>query len=233
MGVARGRSRGPGSGLVNFARDSRSDTRTQGVRPVSTAQSRRAKRGSGRRGKRQSSGHGSVILWLDVNRMEHPPHRWRSARAQSLEATPIVDWDRPEVLALARALAEGRDDPVAVARRCFEWVRDEIKHSGDHRLDPVTCSASQVLRHGTGFCYAKSHLLAALLRANAIPAGFCYQRLSIDGAGPPSACTASTRSTCPESAGIASMHEGIEPGSRRPSIRLPSGWRSHRGSTER
>jgi transglutaminase-like putative cysteine protease len=102
-----------------------------------------------------------------------------------LEATAIVDWDRPEVLALARTLAEGRDDPIAVARRCFDWVRDEIKHSGDHRLDPVTCSASQVLLHGTGFCYAKSHLLAALLRANAIPAGFCYQRLSIDGAGPP------------------------------------------------
>jgi transglutaminase-like putative cysteine protease len=102
-----------------------------------------------------------------------------------LEATPIVDWDRPEVLAVARSLAEARDDPVAVARCCFEWVRCEIRHSGDHRLDPVTCSASQVLRHRTGFCYAKSHLLAALLRANGIPAGFCYQRLSIDGIGPP------------------------------------------------
>lgn len=102
-----------------------------------------------------------------------------------LEVTPIVDWDHPDVFALARDLAAGRDDPVAVARRCFEWVRDEIKHSGDHRLDPVTCSASQVLRHGTGFCYAKSHLLAALLRANAIPAGFGYQRLSLDGIGPP------------------------------------------------
>jgi transglutaminase-like putative cysteine protease len=102
-----------------------------------------------------------------------------------LEATPIVDWDHPEVLALAKALAGGRSDTVAVARRCFEWVRGRIKHSGDYRLDPVTCSASEVLRHGTGFCYAKSHLLAALLRANAIPAGFCYQRLSIDGVGAP------------------------------------------------
>jgi transglutaminase-like putative cysteine protease len=102
-----------------------------------------------------------------------------------LEATAIVDWDHPEVRGLARRLAEGEDDPSGVAGRCFRWVRDEIKHSGDHRLDPVTCSASQVLRHGTGFCYAKSHLLAALLRANAIPAGFVYQRLSIDGAGPP------------------------------------------------
>lgn len=102
-----------------------------------------------------------------------------------LEVTPIVDWNDPGILALARDLSQGRDDPVAVARRCFEWVRGEIKHSGDHRLDPVTCSASEVLRHGTGFCYAKSHLLAALLRANAIPTGFCYQRLSVDGAGPP------------------------------------------------
>jgi transglutaminase-like putative cysteine protease len=102
-----------------------------------------------------------------------------------LEATPIVDWDSPEVLVLARALADGRADPVAVARSCFDWVRDEIKHSGDYRLNPVTCSASQVLQHRTGFCYAKSHLLAALLRANAIPAGFCYQRLSLDDTGAP------------------------------------------------
>lgn len=102
-----------------------------------------------------------------------------------LEATPIVDWDDPEVFALATALGREGGGPVAVARRCFEWVRDEIKHSGDHRLDPVTCSASEVLRRGTGFCYAKSHLLAALLRANAIPTGFCYQRLSLDGCGPP------------------------------------------------
>jgi transglutaminase-like putative cysteine protease len=35
----------------------------------------------------------------------------------------------------------------------------------------------------TGYCYAKSHLLAALLRANSIPAAMCYQRLSIDDAG--------------------------------------------------
>ncbi|MEL7409794.1 MAG: transglutaminase domain-containing protein, partial [Cyanobacteria bacterium J06558_2] len=31
----------------------------------------------------------------------------------------------------------------------------------------------------------KSHLLTALLRANQIPTGFCYQRLSIDDQGAP------------------------------------------------
>ena len=60
-----------------------------------------------------------------------------------------------------------------------------IRHSWDHRLNPVTCKASEVLEHGTGYCYAKSHLLAALLRANAIPAGLCYQRLSLEGNGAP------------------------------------------------
>ena len=59
-------------------------------------------------------------------------------------------------------------------------MRDEIKHSSDYQLNPVTCKASDVLKYQTGFCYAKSHLLAALLRANQIPAGLCYQRLLID-----------------------------------------------------
>lgn len=75
------------------------------------------------------------------------------------------------------------DDPIVIAKRCFEWVRDEIKHSRDYGLQPVTCSASAVLLNGSGYCYAKSHLLAALLRANGIPAGLCYQRLSRDDNG--------------------------------------------------
>lgn len=52
-------------------------------------------------------------------------------------------------------------------------------------MNPVTCRASDVLLHGTGYCYAKSHLLAALLRANGIPSGLCYQRLSVSSNGPP------------------------------------------------
>jgi transglutaminase-like putative cysteine protease len=70
-----------------------------------------------------------------------------------------------------------------VARRSFEWVRDEIKHSTDFGTRAVTCAASDVLREGSGYCYAKSHLLAALLRANGIPAGLCYQRLSLGDEG--------------------------------------------------
>lgn len=104
---------------------------------------------------------------------------------QYLRPTDIIDCDHPEVRDLAVALAEGASGSVEIAKRCFEWVRDEIRHSHDHQLNPITCSASEVLHHRTGYCYAKSHLLAALLRANGIPAGLCYQRLSRDDKGPP------------------------------------------------
>ena len=100
-----------------------------------------------------------------------------------LEPTDLIDWHNPGVSSAARALRGSDGDPTALSRRCFEFVRDEIKHSQDHRLSVVTLRASEVLTAGSGFCYAKSHLLAALLRANGIPAGFCYQRLRFDEAG--------------------------------------------------
>ncbi|MCC6536163.1 MAG: transglutaminase domain-containing protein [Bryobacterales bacterium] len=102
-----------------------------------------------------------------------------------LAATDIIDWKHPAVRAKASELALKRDDPESIARRCFEWVRDHIEHSSDFKRNPVTCTAAEVLQHRTGYCFAKSHLLAGLLRANGIPAGFCYQRLSMDDTGPP------------------------------------------------
>ncbi len=97
-----------------------------------------------------------------------------------LVADDVVDWREPEVLARARGLAEGLHGDVEIARRLFEWVRDEIPHTKSIGGEVVTCSASEVLRHRTGICFAKSHLLAAMLRANGIPAGFCYQVLLRD-----------------------------------------------------
>jgi len=102
-----------------------------------------------------------------------------------LAATDIIDWEHPDIQALAHDLADTAGERTETARRCFEWVRDEIRHSRDFGLQPVTCSASEVLKEGSGYCFAKSHLLAALLRANAIPAALCYQRLSRDDNGPP------------------------------------------------
>ena len=96
-----------------------------------------------------------------------------------LTSTEFIDWDEPSVLNQAKELAAGLHSPEDIVKECFEFVRDEIKHSWDFKLNPITSKASDVLKHGTGYCYAKSHLLAALLRANQIPAGLCYQRLTI------------------------------------------------------
>ena len=100
-----------------------------------------------------------------------------------LRPSPILDWTSHDILVLARDLSEGVDDPIEVARRCFEWVRDRVAHTMDRGDEAVTCRASDVLREGTGFCFAKSHLLVALLRANGLRAGLAYQRLALDDEG--------------------------------------------------
>jgi transglutaminase-like putative cysteine protease len=107
----------------------------------------------------------------------------RESMENFLKPTSVIDWKTPAVLAKAHELAGQAKDARGAIRQCFEWVRDEIRHTGDWGLSPVTCAASEVLTAGSGFCYAKSHLLAALLRANGIPTGLCYQRLCMDDEG--------------------------------------------------
>lgn len=95
-----------------------------------------------------------------------------------LQSSSYIDWISPQVVAKATQLAGKEKSEIDIVRSCFEFVRDEIKHSLDYRLNPVTCKASEVLKEGTGFCFSKSHLLAALLRANQIPAALVYQRIA-------------------------------------------------------
>ncbi len=94
-----------------------------------------------------------------------------------LKETEIVDFSNKDVAKLAKKLAKNSKDDTEVAKKCFEFVRDEIRHSGDYKDNITTCKASEVLEYKTGWCYAKAILLAALLRANNIPTAFCYQRL--------------------------------------------------------
>lgn len=109
--------------------------------------------------------------------------RGENVMKQYLASSEYINWRHPLVAAKAGELSKGCYDDVEIARRCFEFVRDEMRHSWDFKLNPVTCRASDVLLNGTGYCYAKSHLLAALLRANDIPAGLCYQRLLVEPGG--------------------------------------------------
>ena len=96
-----------------------------------------------------------------------------------LKPTPWIDFGHADIQAhLAAHPADGRSDE-AVIRETFEFVRDDVVHSWDVGSRRVTGRASEVLRHREGICYAKSHLLAALLRGRGIPSGLCYHRLTL------------------------------------------------------
>lgn len=104
-----------------------------------------------------------------------------------LESSEFIDSENVIIKEKAADLTSGHTNERDIVKSCFEFVRDEIKHSWDYKMNPVTLKASDVLIHQTGYCYAKSHLLAALLRANKIPAALCYQRLKLE-ANSPSFC---------------------------------------------
>ncbi|AXX92258.1 putative acetyltransferase/transglutaminase [Malaciobacter molluscorum LMG 25693] len=95
-----------------------------------------------------------------------------------LKELTIIDFKNQEIQDLAKNLSKNCNSDEEIVKNCFLYVRDKISHSGDIKADITTCKASDVLKYRTGWCYAKSHLLAALLRANNIPTGFCYQRIS-------------------------------------------------------
>lgn len=96
-----------------------------------------------------------------------------------LEETTEVDFGHFSIKALAAELYNQSLNEMDYVKTAFEFVRDHISHSVDIQSSRVTCRASEVLFFKEGICYAKSNLLCALLRCQGIPAGFCYQRLTL------------------------------------------------------
>jgi transglutaminase-like putative cysteine protease len=90
-----------------------------------------------------------------------------------------------EIIALAGDLRRASADDAAFAHAAYDWVRDQVAHSVDVQDPRVTLTAGEVLSMRVGLCHAKSHLLVALLRAQGVPSGLCYQRLAFDGPGSP------------------------------------------------
>lgn len=90
-----------------------------------------------------------------------------------------VDFSSPLIMEKAEELFHLGQTHIEKAKIAYEFVRDKIPHSWDIQGKRVTCKASDVLTFQEGICYAKSNLLAALLRSQGIPTGFCYQRLTL------------------------------------------------------
>ncbi len=91
----------------------------------------------------------------------------------------VVDYCNTIIKEKVEELFNSTQTEVEKAKIAFEFVRDEISHSWDIQSEKVTCRASDVMQYKQGICYAKSNLLAALLRSQGIPTGFCYQRLML------------------------------------------------------
>ncbi|MFC9296837.1 transglutaminase family protein [Streptomyces sp. NPDC057011] len=97
-----------------------------------------------------------------------------------LASDETIDHWHPLVQDTADALWSATGDAYSYAKVAFEFVRDTIPHSADSGDMRVSWRASDVLSTRNGICYAKSHALVALLRAQGIPAGLCYQLLGED-----------------------------------------------------
>lgn len=97
-----------------------------------------------------------------------------------LKADDVIDYRNKSIMQLADALFQKANNELEFIKMSYEFVRDNISHSADIKEDIITCAASEVLEAGHGICFAKSHLLAALLRCKSIPTGFCYQKLILD-----------------------------------------------------
>ncbi len=92
---------------------------------------------------------------------------------------PCIDYSSPIIRARSGELFSGVESPLERVRIAYEFVRDEIPHCFDIDSDVITARASDVLAGGTGICHSKANLLAALLRGIGIPAGFCYQHITL------------------------------------------------------
>ena len=95
-----------------------------------------------------------------------------------LRESKYIDFSAPIVNEKAHALFDSNADDIQKARFAYAFVRDDIPHSFDINAKVITAKASDVLLHSTGICHAKANLLAALLRSQGIPSGFCFQRLT-------------------------------------------------------
>ena len=92
--------------------------------------------------------------------------------------TPSIDYMNFNILEKVQELKNQSNDNLDYIKRSYIFVRNDIPHSWDIKIEVVSRTASEVLENKTGICWTKSCLLAALLRANGIPSGISYQLLT-------------------------------------------------------
>ncbi|WP_373484692.1 transglutaminase domain-containing protein [Acetobacterium malicum] len=96
-----------------------------------------------------------------------------------LLVTDMIDYHHIAIQNKIQQLFTAGMNDIDKSRAAYAFVRDQVSHSFDCNAQVITAKASDVLIHQTGICHAKANLLAALLRSQAIPTGFCFQHLTL------------------------------------------------------
>jgi transglutaminase-like putative cysteine protease len=90
-----------------------------------------------------------------------------------LKATYYLDYDTPSVSKVSKEIVASH--PHEKAKALFDFVRDRIPYTPYAPFySPEHYPASRTLEKGEGFCVQKAVLLAALARANGIPARLIF-----------------------------------------------------------
>jgi len=96
-----------------------------------------------------------------------------------LKSSYYIDYENQSIIDKANEITINCKNNIEIIKSIYHFVRDDVHHSWDSQDEIVTIKASDVLKYETGICYAKSHLLCAMLRYKGIPTGLCYQRLTL------------------------------------------------------
>lgn len=99
--------------------------------------------------------------------------------SEFLKENKYVNYTAENIILKAEELFKGIDNDIEKTKTAYEYVRDEISHSFDIKAKIITTKASDVLKYKTGICHAKANLIAALLRSQNIPTGFCFQHITL------------------------------------------------------
>ncbi|MGH7443317.1 MAG: transglutaminase-like domain-containing protein [Longimicrobiales bacterium] len=114
--------------------------------------------------------HGDTLIITretDVLRAGYAlPYSGSGAPVAQLESTPLIQADDPRIVALARDITGGTQDPADAARLLNDWVHRTLRKE----ITLSVPSALQVLEGGRGDCNEHTVLYVALARAIGLPA---------------------------------------------------------------
>jgi hypothetical protein len=77
---------------------------------------------------------------------------------------PGIQADHPYIVGLANNITEGETNPLMIARKIFDYIRENVKYGTDGEMDALS-----VLQNKRGICFGQAAAFVALLRAKGIP----------------------------------------------------------------